>query len=67
MLNLLCWSGSVAFEPVAQRASSVLLTSGTLQPMHLLQHEFFDGQGASPAGTDAGIRVRFHIIRNARI
>lgn len=41
VLHLLCWSAAVAFRPVAKRASSVLLTSGTLHPMHLLQTEFF--------------------------
>ena len=41
VLHLLCWSASVAFRPVAKRAASVLLTSGTLHPMHLLQTEFF--------------------------
>ena len=41
VLHILCWSASVAFRPVAKRAASVLLTSGTLQPMDLLTSEFF--------------------------
>ena len=55
VLSLLCWSGSVAFEPVAKRSSSVLLTSGTLQPMHLLQTEFF-GTAAVP-GQSTGLQL----------
>jgi Rad3-related DNA helicase len=53
VLHLLCWSASVAFMPVAERASSVLLTSGTLKPMPLLQQEFFVAPRPQPEATEA--------------
>jgi hypothetical protein len=58
ILNLLCWSAAVAFEPIAKRASSVLLTSGTLQPMNLLQTEFFAQIPPQPASTMSVDEIR---------
>eukprot|EP01052_Picozoa_sp_SAG31_P022814 SAG31_NODE_1836_length_7126_cov_8.436175_4_plen_354_part_00 len=62
-LHLLCWSASVAFEPITKRCSSILLTSGTLQPMGLLQSEFFaDGPlqsvPTSPKPPQAGKKLK---------
>jgi hypothetical protein len=58
VLHLVCWSGSVAFQPVAKRSSSVLLTSGTLQPMSLLQNEYFGGGVASATPSAAAAAGR---------